>query len=112
MQGRGGICFVEVNALLSDTKCAAEAENFLAYLLQPQSAVRAALAANAANPVLQMSQRAVFATFSPAMLDAMQWDTLEEELDRCAQYRVAPDYERLHAILFCARIGGGWLDIK
>ena len=112
MQGRGGIAFVEVNALLTGAPAAAEAEDFLARLLRPDMAVRAALAGGAANPVLQMTDPAVFALFSSAQLDAMQWDTLEEELGRCAQYRIAPDYARLHVILLAAREAAGWRDIR
>jgi spermidine/putrescine transport system substrate-binding protein len=108
VQGRGGIAFVEVNALLTDPSDTAEAEDFLRYLLHPETAPRAALANNSANPVLQMSDTRVFSQFGPAMLDAMQWDTLEEELGRCAQYRIAPDYARLRTILLEARTAAGW----
>jgi spermidine/putrescine transport system substrate-binding protein len=105
---RGGIAFVEVNALLDGAPNAHAAEDYLAYLQEPQAAVRAALAANAANPVLQMCDPQVFAAFDSATLDAMQWDTLEPELDRCAQYRIAPDYPRLHALMVAARSAAGW----
>lgn len=108
VQGRGGIAFVEVNALLTDASDTAEAENFLRYLLHRETAPRAALANNSANPVLQMSDPKVFSQFSPAMLNAMQWDTLEEELGHCAQYRIAPDYARLRTILLEARTAAGW----
>jgi spermidine/putrescine transport system substrate-binding protein len=106
--GPGAIAFVEVNAVLADAPAATRAEALLEYLLQPQSALRAALAGGAANPVLQMSDPQVLALFSRAMLDAMQWDTLEEELARCAQYRIVPDYDKLHAILMAARATTAW----
>ena len=112
MRGRGGIAFVEVNAVLADAPAAAEAETFLASLLDPETARNAALAGHAANPVLQMSNPKVLPLFSKEMLDAMQWDTLEEELGRCAQYRIAPDYRRLHTILVSARAAAGWSAIK
>ncbi len=112
MQGRGGIAFVEVNALLANAPNTAEAERFLGFLLRPETAVLAALGDGAANPVLQMCDPQVLAQFSGSVLDAMQWDTLEAELDRCAQYRLAPDYERLHAILVSARAAAGWSDFK
>jgi spermidine/putrescine transport system substrate-binding protein len=111
LQERGAIAFVEVNALLAHTRIAAEGERFLAFLLRPESAVRAVLADGAANPVLQMCDPAVFSQLGGSVLDAMQWDTLEEELDRCAQYRIAPDYARLHAILVAARRAAGWTDL-
>ncbi len=111
LQGRGGIAFVEVNAVLAQTRLPQEAERFLAFLLRSESAVRAVLADGAANPVLQMGNPAVFSQLGSAELGAMQWDTLEEELDRCAQYRIAPDYAQLHAILVAARRAAGWADL-
>lgn len=108
LQGRGGIAFVEVNAILSSAPSAGAAAAFLDYLIEPETAVRASLAAQSANPVLQMSDPAVFSRFSAEVLDAMQWNTLEEELSRCAQYRIAPDYQRLHACLVAAKIAAGW----
>ena len=108
MQGRGGIAFVEVNAALTGAPSASAADAFLEYLAQPATAVRASLAARSANPVLQMSDPAVFSHFSLELLKAMQWNTLEEELNRCAQYRIAPDYERMHEILVVAKTAAGW----
>ncbi len=109
MQGRGGIAFVEVNAALADAPSASAADEFLEYLVQPATAVRASLAARSANPVLQMSDPDVFSNFNLELLKAMQWNTLEEELNRCAQYRVAPDYERMHEILVVAKTAAGWM---
>ena len=109
MQGRGGIAFVEVNAALTDAPSASAANTFLDYLAQPATAVRASLAARSANPVLQMSDPAVFSYFTLELLKAMQWNTLEEELARCAQYRIAPDYQRMHAKLVEAKTAAGWM---
>lgn len=108
MQGRGGIAFVEVNSALTDAPSASAADAFLEYLAQPATAVRASLAARSANPVLQMSDPAIFSHFSLELLKAMQWNTLEEELNRCVQYRLAPDYERMHEILVVAKTAAGW----
>ena len=81
----------------------AEATSFLEYLVQPETALRACLAGGSVNPVLQMLEPSVFAQFSAAHLDAMQWETLEDDLSRCAQYRVVPDYHRLRGVLRAAR---------
>jgi spermidine/putrescine transport system substrate-binding protein len=108
IDGRGGIAFVEVNALLAQSENIAEAEEFLAFLLGPEAAVCAILADGAANPVVQMSAPDVLTRLDRTILHAMQWDTLESELGRCAQYRVAPDYVRLHAVLTAARVAAGW----
>jgi spermidine/putrescine transport system substrate-binding protein len=101
--GLGGISFVEVNALLASSQKMAEATSFLEYLVQPETALRACLAGGSVNPVLQMMEPSVFAQFTVAHLDAMQWETLEEDLSRCGQYRVVPDYLRLRTVLRAAR---------
>jgi spermidine/putrescine transport system substrate-binding protein len=103
VEGRGGISFVEVNALLATSQKMAEAASFLEYLVQPGTALRACLAGGSVNPVLQMLEPSVLAQFSAAHLDAMQWETLEDDLSRCAQYRVVPDYKRLRSVLRAAR---------
>jgi spermidine/putrescine transport system substrate-binding protein len=99
VEGRGGICFVEVNSVLTRSRKKAESISFLEYLVEPGTALRASLAGGSVNPVLQMLEPSVFAQFSPAQLDAMQWETLEDDLNRCAQYRVVPDYTRLRGVL-------------
>lgn len=99
VNGLGAIAFVEVNALLADGRNADQSKRFLEYLLRPETALRASFAGAAANPVLQMIDPLVFRQFSRLALHAMQWDTIEEELSRCAQYRVVPDYDRLRALL-------------
>jgi spermidine/putrescine transport system substrate-binding protein len=71
--------------------------------MEPETAVRAALAAGACNPVTQLADPRVFGQFSRDQLAAMQWDDLEEQAQRCAEYALAPEYPRLHAILLEAR---------
>ncbi len=110
--GKGAIAFVEVNAALAFAAQPAEAEAFLAYLLRPEAAARAALAGGAANPVLQMRDPAVFAAIGRDALEAMQWDTLDADLGRCLQYGIVPGYERLHALLLAARVSAGRLAIR
>jgi len=112
IDGRGGIAFVEVNALTSKSRNLAAAEHFLEFLQRPEAAVCAVLADGAANPVVQMSEPEVLGQLDRSILDAMQWDTLEAELDRCAQYRLAPDYEQLHGILVAARAAADWSHIE
>jgi spermidine/putrescine transport system substrate-binding protein len=101
--GKGGIVFLEITSVLAQTKAPALAEDFLSYLMTPETAVRAALAAGACNPVTQLEQPAVFGAFTAAQLRAMQWDDLQEQVGRCAEYALAPDYERLRDILIAAR---------
>ncbi|MBI1774116.1 MAG: extracellular solute-binding protein [Proteobacteria bacterium] len=101
--GKGGIIFLEVTSVLEQAATPVLAADFLAYLMQPETAVRAALSAGACNPVTQLSDPTVFGAFTADQLKAMQWDDLQEQVARCAEYALAPDYERLQALLISAR---------
>jgi spermidine/putrescine transport system substrate-binding protein len=100
IDGKGGIMFLEITSVLRHAP--ALAEDFLAYMMEPETAVRAALAAGACNPVAQLADPAVFGAFTAGQLSAMQWDGLEEQVARCAEYALAPDYERLRSLLVAA----------
>ena len=52
--GRGGIVFTEITSVLESAPHTGEAEDFLEYLLEPETAFRAALVERTANPVAQM----------------------------------------------------------
>jgi spermidine/putrescine transport system substrate-binding protein len=85
----------------------AAAEDFLAYLCRPEAAVTAAFSGGTFNPVMQMGDPAVMRAYSPERLASIQWDTLEEDIARCAPYELAPDYQTLHAELVAARRAAG-----
>ena len=93
--GRGGIVFTEITTVLESSSQAGEAEDFLEYLLEPETAFRAALAERTANPVAQMGMPEVFERFSARELEALQWDGLEEDIARCADYDLMPDHTAL-----------------
>ena len=93
--GRGGIVFTEITSVLEFAPRSGEAEDFLEYLLEPETAFRAALAERTANPVAQMGIPEVFERFSARALEAIQWDDLEEDIARCADYDLVPDHAAL-----------------
>ena len=93
--GRGGIVFTEITSVLESASRTGEAEDFLEYLLEPETAFRAALAERTANPVAQMGMPEVFDRFSARELEAIQWDDLEEDIARCADYDLMPDHAAL-----------------
>lgn len=100
IEGKGGVAFVEINSLLKHNKNSLEAgEAYLDYLGSDTGAVEASLAANACNPVVQMRRKSVLNHFNRQQLRAMQWDDFEEDMSRCAEYSIIPDYEWLSAIL-------------
>ena len=93
--GRGGIVFTEITSVLESASRTGEAEDFLEYLLEPETAFRAALAERTANPVAQMGMPEVFDRFSARELEAIQWGDLEEDIARCADYDLMPDHAAL-----------------
>lgn len=93
--GRGGIVFTEITSVLESAPRSGEAEDFLAYLLEPETARRVALAERTANPVAQMGMPEVFERFTAKELEAIQWDGLEEDIARCADYDLMPDHATL-----------------
>ena len=95
IRGQGGIVFTEITSVLEAATQTGEAEDFLAYLLEPETARRVALAERTANPVAQMGIPEVFARFTASELDAIQWDALGEDISRCADYDLMPDHAAL-----------------
>ena len=95
VEGRGGIVFTEITSVLKTATRPEEAEDFLAYLLEPETAWRVALADRTVNPVAQMKMPEVFGRFGARELEAIQWDGLEEDIARCADYDLMPDHADL-----------------
>lgn len=103
IDGCGGIAFTEITALLSRDSPHPLGEAFLEYLLEPTTAVKAAFAGGTCNPVAQLGDERVRAAFTVAELDAIQFDSLADDLSRCADYQLVPDGPRLLACLRAAR---------
>lgn len=95
IDGKGGIVFMEVTSVIRGSPVAALAEEFLRYLLTPEAAVFIGTASGMCNPVAQMGDPRVMSGYSPAHLDAIQWETLDEDVSRCVPYALIPDYSRL-----------------
>lgn len=104
MGGKGGIAFAEVTSVAAWARDPAAAEDYLAYLMEPDSAHRAAFIGAVGTPVAQMGDAEVFARFAAAELDALQWDDLEADLARCVPYRLAPQRDALLVRLSEAKI--------
>jgi spermidine/putrescine transport system substrate-binding protein len=97
---KGAVAFVEVNALLGDGAAPPYVgEAFLDFISSAEGAKAASLAAGACNPVVQMSEPAIYNLFTRQELGAMQWEDLEEDLSCCADYEIIPDYAMLLRVL-------------
>ena len=102
--GKGGIVFSEITSVLEHAGTHPGAEDFLRFMLQPQTAIDIAFVDGTCNPVAQMGDPRVFDAFDRRQLDAIQWDTLEEDLARCAEYRIPPSRDELFNRLERARV--------
>lgn len=103
IDGRGGIVFTEITSVLEHPQTSAHAVDFLEYITRPDIALRVAATKNTLNPVAQMGDPAVLNKFSKQQLDAIQWDNLPADIERCAMYRIPPNHTDLHKRLKAAR---------
>ena len=103
IDGKGGIVFSEITSVIRHPEADPRAASFLEFMLEPETAIQLAFIEGTCNPVAQMGDRRVFDAFTREQLRAIQWDTLEEDLQGCADYRIPPDKAVLLRILESAR---------
>ena len=103
MDGKGGIVWVEVTSVVNNPQVSPLAEDFLEYVQGPEASHAVAFAEGTYNPVTQMGNPKVFELFEKEELDAIQWDSLEEELANSVDYQINPDYEVMDKIYNAAK---------
>lgn len=108
IDGKGGIVFSEITAVLDHPRAHPLAETFLQFMLEPDTAVEIAFIDGTCNPVAQMGDPQVFNAFDRNQLAAIQWDGLEADLARCAPYQIPPQNDRLLGILDRTKAESGW----
>jgi spermidine/putrescine transport system substrate-binding protein len=101
--GKGGIAWIEITSLVNNPELSPLATEFLAYVQDPTIAHTVAFAEGTFNPVSQMGSKECFDLFTADELDAIQWDSLEEEMARSAEYDIVPDYDKLLDIMTTAK---------
>ena len=89
---------------MSTAENSANAERFIAYLLEPEQAIRIAATPGTCNPVAQMGNPKVMQALSKSHLETIQWDGLAEDLSYCADYDIVPDHARLHEALMLSMV--------
>ncbi|TFF17842.1 spermidine/putrescine ABC transporter substrate-binding protein [Jiella endophytica] len=94
MNGKGGVSWIEVTSTVNNPELSPLAPEFLKYVQDPEVAHTVAFAEGTFNPVAQMGNKACFDLFTKDELDAIQWDSLEEEMARSVEYDIVPDYEK------------------
>jgi spermidine/putrescine transport system substrate-binding protein len=101
--GKGGVSWIEVTSTVNNPQLSPLAADFLEYVQQPDMAHTVAFAEGTFNPVTQMGNPACFELFTPDELEAIQWDSLEEEMARSVEYDIVPDYDKLLDIMTAAK---------
>mgnify|MGYP000102410818 FL=1 len=105
VDGKGGIVWVEITSAVNNPDTSALAEDFLEYVQEPEIAVLVASGGGTLNPITQMGNPDVMKLFDEDQLNAMQVDTLSEDLSRCMEFDEVPSYDKLLAIYVEARRG-------
>ncbi|MFO1056586.1 MAG: PotD/PotF family extracellular solute-binding protein [Dongiaceae bacterium] len=101
--GIGGISWIEVTSTVNNPDLSPLAVEFLQYVQDPKTAHVVAFAEGTFNPVAQMGNPECFKLFTKEELDAIQWDSLEEEMARSIEYDIVPDYDKLLDIMTAAK---------
>jgi spermidine/putrescine transport system substrate-binding protein len=96
MDGKGGIVWIELTSVVNHPEVSPLAEEFLAYIQRPDVSKNVAFAEGTYNAVTQMGDPAVLGAFDADELDAIQWDSLEEEMARSQDYDINPDYAEMY----------------
>lgn len=101
--GKGGIVWIEITSPVNNPQLSPLATEFLHYVQDPKVAHTVAFAEGTFNPVSQMGNKETFDLFTKEELDAIQWDSLEEEVARSVEYDIVPDYDKLLDIMTAAK---------
>ena len=107
VDGKGGISWIEVTSIVNNPNLSPLAEEFLLYVQDPEVAHTVAFAEGTFNPVSQMGDPACFDLFTKEELDAIQWDSLEEEMARSIEYDIVPDYDAALDLMTAAKRARG-----
>lgn len=96
--GKGGVVWVEVTSLVNNPNLSPLGVDFLKYINEPEPSYRVAMAEGTHNPVAQMGNPEVLSQFSSDELEALQYDSLNEDISRCVDYNIIPGYDQLREI--------------
>jgi len=103
MGGKGGIVWIELTSVVNNPNPSPLAEDFLEYVQRPDVSKKVAFAEGTYNPVTQMGTQEVLSTFSKEELDAIQWDSLEQEMANSVDYDINPDYAEMYELYSAAK---------
>ena len=105
VDGKGGVVWVELTSTVNNPDPSKLAEDFLEFVQDAEICKAVSFAEGTYNPVSQMADPKVFEKFSKDELDAIQWDSLGEEMARSLDYQVVSSYDKLGEIYNAAKRG-------
>ncbi|EEX15950.1 twin-arginine translocation pathway signal [Citreicella sp. SE45] len=103
INGKGGVVWIELTSVVNNPQGSPLAEDFLEFVQKPEICKAVGFAEGTYNPVAQMGDPEVFALWDEDELDAIQWDSLEEEMANSVEYDVVTDYDKLMELYTAAR---------
>lgn len=103
VDGKGGVVWIELTSAVNNPDPSNLAEDFLEFVQQPDISKAVAFTEGTYNPIAQMGNPEVLAKFDADELDAIQMDSLAEEMARSMDYQVIPSYDTLIDIYTQAR---------
>ncbi|MCB1756741.1 MAG: extracellular solute-binding protein [Gammaproteobacteria bacterium] len=103
VDGKGGVVWIELTSAVNNPDPSGLAEDFLEFVQEPEIAKAVGFAEGTYNPTAQMGNKKLFDMYSAEELDAIQWDSLPEEMERSLQYDVVASYDKLSEIYNAAK---------
>jgi len=103
--GKGGVVWIELTSAVNNPNPSNLAEDFLEFVQGPDICKAVAFAEGTYNPVSQMGDSKVLDKFDKDELDAIQWDSLGEEMTRSLDYQVVASYDQLNEVYNAAKRG-------
>lgn len=95
VDGKGGVVWVELTSAVNNPDPSDLAAGFLEFVQLPEICKSVAFSEGTYNPVTQMGSADVMALFDEEELEAIQMDTLAEEMERSLEYNVVASYGTL-----------------
>lgn len=105
VDGKGGVVWIELTSAVNNPDPSKLAEDFLEFVQDADICKAVSFAEGTYNPVSQMGDPKVFEKYDAEELDAIQWDSLEEEMARSLDYQVVSSYDKLNEIYNAAKRG-------
>lgn len=103
VDGKGGVVWVELTSAVNNPDPSSLAEDFLEFVQSPDISKAVAFTEGTYNPVSQMGNPEVLDQFDEEELDAIQMDSLAEEMARSLDYEAVTSYDALIDIYTVAR---------